>query len=231
MTGQQNPSEGTGLAQARAEYPGWLCWVALTGTCYALHLAALRAGPPPPPGEIYALQASDPASLLSQLRATPRHHPNPPARPGTSPGDQAAPGAATAGLVPVPPGPPDLTDTLRAISDLTTQAAWLREYGDPGQRQDAGVLPVSTYELCALGQLAALGAELNQRGYLAHLTMTPPVFLTIGHPQARRPQRVYAAGEFLCWGQDRLPLCERWTSTAAEAAGEVAVLTRLGHRL
>jgi hypothetical protein len=93
----------------------------------------------------------------------------------------------------------------------------------PGPWLDADVLPVTTDDLTAVSELAALGAELVQRGYLIHLTMITPVCLTIGHPQARQPQRIYAGGEFLCWGDDRVPICERWSVPAAQAAEEIEV--------
>jgi hypothetical protein len=230
MTGQQDSGNATGLAQVRAEYPGWASWAGLSGTCYAIHLATLRTDPPPPIGEVYVLRASDPAGLLGQLRATQLPHCPPTEGPGGHPpvpdhqGDQ--PGEV-ARLRPAAPGPKAVTGILRAISELTAHAAWLQEFSEPGDQPGTRAVPVTTDELTALSELAALGAELNQRGYLTHLRMTHPVFLTIGHRQARQPQRIYADGEFLCWGDERHPFCARWAVPAAMAAEEAEVLTLL----
>jgi hypothetical protein len=224
MTGSDAGRGGSALARVQTRYPGWVCWAGGSGTCYAVNVAALRADPPPPFGEVYALRASGPADLLRQLRAGQNR------RTGPVPGRQSSPSgggdlltpAAMVGLLPAKPGPLRVSEVLRTISGLCARAAWIREYGEPGERTGGESPAVGTDELTALSELAALGAELIERGYFAHLTMAP-AFLTIGHPLARRPVRIYAEEEFLCWGDDRVPLCERWIVPAAAAAGEVEV--------
>lgn len=51
----------------------------------------------------------------------------------------------------------------------------------------------------AIGALAGLAAELNQRGYTTEIITSRSPYLTLECPGISQPRRIYADEEWFCW--------------------------------